>query len=124
MENNIIGENIVKFRKQQNMTQADLANKLSFTYQTISSWERGISTPDVDTLTNLCQIFNVSMDELCGIQKNVTVTPPPNIQEKVGIFSNIPKNKIIKIERVSKAVDVFNKALVFAIIFWAVTLLF
>ncbi len=124
MENNLLGDNIAKLRKQNNMTQVDLANKLNFTYQTISSWERGVSSPDVDSLTKLCALFNVSMDELCGIQKNVTVTPPPNTQERVGLFSNTPKNKIIKIERVSKAVDVFNKALVFAIIFWAVNLLF
>ncbi len=119
-----LGDNITKLRKQYNMTQVDLANKLNFTYQTISSWERGVSSPDIDSITKLCAIFNVSMDELCGVQKSVMATPTPNTQEKVGLFSNTPRNKIIKIERVSKATDVFSKSLIFTIIFWVVHLLF
>ena len=123
MENNLLGDNIARLRKQNKMTQVDLANKLNFTYQTISSWERGISSPDVDSLTKLCSIFNVSMDELCGIENPIENTSTKQEEEQVGLFSKVAKNKIIKIERVSKAVDVFNKALVFSIIFWAISLL-
>ena len=88
MKNNTIGDNIAKLRKQNHMTQVELANKLNFTYQTISSWERGVSSPDVDSLTKLCHIFNVSLDVLCGIAEKKE--QPRN----TGLFKDKEKRKI------------------------------
>lgn len=57
-------EQLKKFRKEQNTTQDDLANKLFVTRQAISKWESGDSTPDLNNLIKLTDIFNISLDAL------------------------------------------------------------
>lgn len=61
-----LAENIRKFRKDRNMTQEDLAEKLGLTLGTISKWERGSSEPELSYLMQLAQIFHVSLDALLG----------------------------------------------------------
>jgi len=48
-----IGKKIASLRKQRDMTQMDLADKLGVTYQAVSSWERGNSMPDIAKLPNM-----------------------------------------------------------------------
>ena len=43
-----IGKKISALRKERDMTQVDLADKLGVTYQAVSSWERGNSMPDIN----------------------------------------------------------------------------
>lgn len=57
------GEKILKFRKEANLTQNELAEKLFVSYQAISQWENGITKPDIDMLPKLATIFNKSIDE-------------------------------------------------------------
>jgi transcriptional regulator with XRE-family HTH domain len=59
-----VGENIKNIRKKNNITQEELAKKLSVTRQAVSSWENGKTEPDIETLTNITQIFDISIDEL------------------------------------------------------------
>lgn len=53
-------------RKQLDLSQQDIATKLAVSKQTISQYERGVRTPDLDNLLALCDIFNVSSDYLLG----------------------------------------------------------
>lgn len=62
----IISQNIIKYRKQLGMTQLELAEKLNYSDKTLSKWERGESIPDIVTLKQLADIFNVSVDVLIG----------------------------------------------------------
>lgn len=57
-------KNLQMFRKQANLSQEDLADKLHISRQAVSKWEIGQSTPDLDTCMKLCEILNVSPDEL------------------------------------------------------------
>lgn len=59
-----LSENIVILRKQNKMSQSDLARHLFVTPQAISRWERGETEPDVETLKKLAELFNVSIEEL------------------------------------------------------------
>lgn len=59
-----IGANIAAYRKRQGLTQAGLAEKLNYSDKAVSKWERGESTPDVITLMQLSQLFDVSVEEL------------------------------------------------------------
>lgn len=59
-----IGMNISKFRRIKNMTQMELADRLNISYQAVSNWECGKSMPDIAKLTELAEIFNISVDEL------------------------------------------------------------
>ena len=58
---NTVGKNIVKLRKEQGMSQEQLAQKLHVTRQAVSNWETGRSQPDLDMLEALAsaseQIF-------------------------------------------------------------------
>ncbi|MEY8462833.1 helix-turn-helix domain-containing protein [Streptococcus merionis] len=53
-----------KFRTAKNLSQEDLAEQLYISRQSISKWENGDATPDMENLTKLAQIFQVSLDEL------------------------------------------------------------
>lgn len=59
-----IGKQIAMLRKRNNMTQAELAEKLSLSYQAISQWEHSYTYPDITLLPEIAKIFNVSIDEL------------------------------------------------------------
>lgn len=73
------GKLIMYLRKQRQLSQQDLADKLSVTRGTVSNWEIGRRTPDVVTLIALSDLFGVSMDlfverypeqtarEICGL---------------------------------------------------------
>ena len=53
------GEKIAQLRKKNNMTQAQLGDELSVTYQAVSKWERGESLPDFDTISRISKLFQV-----------------------------------------------------------------
>lgn len=67
-----IGRKIAALRKEKNMTQMELADKLGISFQAVSNWERGNSMPDIAKLPELAEIFGVSLDGLLG-EKSVLV---------------------------------------------------
>ncbi len=63
-----IGILIRELRKEKNLTQAQLAQLLSTTQDTISLWELGKSLPDIVTVIKLSKIFGVSSDYLLNLE--------------------------------------------------------
>lgn len=61
---NELSENIAILRKQNKMSQSELANILFVTPQAISRWERGETEPDIDTIKKLSEVFKVSVEEI------------------------------------------------------------
>lgn len=61
-----VGRTISQLRKQKDMTQMELAERLNISYQAVSNWERGASMPDISKLPELAQLFGVSIDDLLG----------------------------------------------------------
>ena len=59
-----IGSNISAYRKRGGLTQAGLAEKLNYTDKAVSKWERGESIPDVLTLMQLAELFEIEVSEL------------------------------------------------------------
>ncbi len=55
------GEKITKLRKEKGLTQAELGEKLHVTFQAVSKWERGSSTPDFETVCLLAKFFDVPL---------------------------------------------------------------
>lgn len=55
---------LYQLRKQKGFSQEELANRLNVSRQTISKWELGDSTPDMEKLIALSDLFEVSLDEL------------------------------------------------------------
>ena len=60
----MIGEKIAELRKQNNMSQEELAEKLGISRQSVSKWESGQSLPDIEKLPVLSDLFHVSIDYL------------------------------------------------------------
>ncbi len=62
-----IGKFIKEKRKEKNITQSQLAEKLNITDRAISKWENGISMPDASIIKNLCDILDITINDLfCG----------------------------------------------------------
>ena len=59
-----IGANIGAYRKRMGFTQARLAEKLNYSDKAVSKWERGESVPDVTTLIQLANLFDVTVNDL------------------------------------------------------------
>ena len=59
-----LGEKILILRKQNGLSQEQLAEKISISRQAISRWELNESIPDVDNIVQLSKVFNVSTDYL------------------------------------------------------------
>lgn len=57
-------DNLKKLRKDMNLSQEELADKLGVSRQSISKWESGVVYPEMDKMVQLCKIFNLSMDDL------------------------------------------------------------
>lgn len=55
---------LYSLRKQKGLSQEELANRLNVSRQTISKWEIGDSTPDMEKLIAISTLFEVSLDEL------------------------------------------------------------
>ena len=61
-----LGEKIYKYRKQAGLSQEELAYKMNVSRQSVSLWETDQTTPSLESLIMLSEIFSVSLDELCG----------------------------------------------------------
>ncbi|HGI4617621.1 TPA: helix-turn-helix domain-containing protein [Streptococcus agalactiae] len=59
-----IGQQIIRYRKQQALSQEELAEKVYVSRQSISNWENDKTYPDIHSLLLLSQIFQVSLDQL------------------------------------------------------------
>lgn len=64
MDNVKIGRLLYTLRKENGMTQMQLAERMNISDKTVSKWERGIGCPDISLLSALARIFSVSLDEL------------------------------------------------------------
>ena len=69
-----LGALIRTLRKQRNISQQTLAELLHVSDATISKYEANTSIPPFETLRSIAGIFNISMDELCGMKHQGTVS--------------------------------------------------
>lgn len=83
-----IGTNIAELRKQNGMTQAELAERLNYSDKAVSKWERGESQPDVVTLAQLAELFQVSVDTLLGMD-NGQEPAKPKKPRRNGIYHGV-----------------------------------
>jgi transcriptional regulator with XRE-family HTH domain len=72
-----IGEKIKELRKKNDLTQEKLADYLCVSYQAVSKWECGLSSPDLSLIVPLAKLLHVTTDELLGM------TPPETDKGKL-----------------------------------------
>lgn len=63
-----LGEKLYNLRKNKNLSQEEVADKLNVTRQSVSKWETGESKPDIDKIIPICELFDISTNELLGIE--------------------------------------------------------
>lgn len=97
MENikDIIAINLSSLRNKANMTQSELAQKLNYSDKSISKWEHGETTPPIDVLKSLADLFGVSLDYL------VTQNPEDNYDKKYTPKANLTNKLLITLLSVS-----------------------
>ena len=66
----ILSEQIKLCRKQLGMSQADLADAIWVSRNTVSNWERGDTTPDIQSLVLMSALFGLSLDDHLGQRLN------------------------------------------------------
>jgi transcriptional regulator with XRE-family HTH domain len=67
-------EKLIQLRKSRGMSQEDLAEHLDVSRQAVSRWEQGSTLPDIPNLRKLCDLFQVSADELIRDEDMVAFT--------------------------------------------------
>ncbi len=87
-------EKIIMLRKNKNLSQENLGNKLGVARQTISKWELGETTPEMDKLIKMSEIFEITLDDLMkdtepNIDKNNANNT--NTQKLAGLIIKILK---------------------------------
>ena len=90
-----LGEKIYKLRTERNLSQGDLSEILEVSRQSVSKWENGAATPDLDKIIKLSEIFGITIDELV---KNEEVSAPSEQKTPEIIIkkeSGFPPRKII-----------------------------
>ena len=92
-----IGKFIAECRKQKNLTQMQLAEKLGITDKAISKWERSIAMPDTSIMLELCDILGISVNELLS-------------GEKISMENNNQKNEQLLLDMV-KELEKKNKTI-------------
>lgn len=73
-----VSEKLYELRKEANLSQEEVANKLNVSRQTVSKWETDQSTPDFDKIAPLCELYNISADDLLNL----------NTKEKTEVHKN------------------------------------
>ena len=117
---------LYQLRKQKGLSQEELANRLNVSRQTVSKWEVGDSTPDMEKLIAMSDLFDVSLDKLVMGKEDEKCHDAPKselvtaINEKVLTDKNKKKAKsILKtiaiIAGVVFAVDAISMLIFFAI---------
>lgn len=76
--------NLIQLRKQHNLTQTQLAERLNYSDKSISKWERKEALPDIVTLKEIADLFDTTVDCLIGETKEIPVSQTKQI---------VPKNR-------------------------------
>ena len=76
-----VAKNLLYYRKKNKLTQSELAERVGVSHNTISSWESGTNSIDVEVLFKICSVFEISVNEMYGTYSNVQ-TESLNINER------------------------------------------
>lgn len=82
----IVAKNLANLRKNKKITQTELAEQFGYSDKAISKWENGDTLPDIQTLYQLCEFYNVTLDFLVSEQ---------SFDEKIKYINHLNKKVII-----------------------------
>ncbi|MDD4705848.1 MAG: helix-turn-helix transcriptional regulator [Bacilli bacterium] len=92
-----LSANLKKIRKENNLSQEDLAEKIGVSRQSVSKWESGQAYPEMDKMVQLCNLFKLNIDDLLNQdieEVNNTKQAKNNINKFIDDFLNYATNTI------------------------------
>ena len=96
-----LSKNLKKIRKEHNLSQEQLADKLGVSRQSVSKWESDQAYPEMDKMISICKMFNLNIDELLNQdvrEVNETKQSKININKYIDDFLNY----------ITKTIDMFS----------------
>ena len=78
-------EKLQELRKSKGLTQEELSELLYVSRSAISKWESGIGYPSIDSLKQISQFFNISIDDLLTGDKILTIAKNENINNIISL---------------------------------------
>lgn len=76
-------ENLMTLRRQRGWSQEELGGQIGVTRQTVSKWEIGQSTPELEKLVELSKVFGMSLDQLVGLEQQGEQSDPGAVPQKL-----------------------------------------
>ena len=76
----VIAQNLIKYRKENGLTQQELAEKLNYSDKSISKWERGEGVPDIYILKQIAELYNITVNDIIGM-KVINNEPAPIVNK-------------------------------------------
>ena len=103
-----LAEKILSLRTQRGMSQDDLAEKLEVSRQSVSKWETAQSTPDLDKIIKLANLFGVTVDELV---REGEAPQPPEPPQPQGCYVEREKRGLTPVQTLGVIFEVTGAAL-------------
>lgn len=101
----LIGKRLRELRKEKGLNQEELGKLINVTKVSVCCYEKGVRTPNLETLEDLANIFNVSVDYLLG--NDLTL----KINSKEESYMTIPKEIALLIKEIKADADLYKKVL-------------
>ena len=114
-----IGKFIQEKRKEKELTQSDLAEKLNITDRAISKWENGICLPDAGTMPLLCEILGVSINDLFSGEKVDMKNNEKKLEENLLEMTKLKEQKDKELLTMEIVIGVLSSLVLFVLIFVA-----
>ena len=99
-----IGERIAELRKEQNITQGQLASALDISRQAVSKWENDQSVPDALNIIRLADILDTDIEYLSTGRRNFGRRPPVVISD-IKVVEKVVEKPVIQVKTVEKIVE-------------------
>lgn len=99
-----IGERITELRKQQNLSQGQLASALGISRQAVSKWENGAAVPDALNMIHLAEALDTDIEFLSTGRRNYSRRPPVVVTE-VKVVEKLVEKPVIQEKIVEKIVE-------------------
>ena len=115
MSNKTFGEMISYLRKEKNITQNDLAEKMNVTDKAVSKWERNLSCPDINSIPKLAEILGVSVEKLLNAQTKQENSKVEDIISIALIGVSLAMGICIVVTSVLKQIDINNAIIMLGI---------
>lgn len=99
-----IGERITELRKQQDLSQGQLASAMEVSRQAVSKWENDLAVPDAINLIRLAELLDTDLEYLSTGRRSFSRRPPVVISD-VKVVEKVVEKPVIQVKTVEKLVE-------------------